>query len=1097
MSVAFNGVVLVAPGVASYIDDSTSSAAPVSSGNALAILGEAERGETSRAALFTDPATMRAYYGNASTDSPLVWGITRAMNAGALRVYGVRVGNATQASTTLVASGDSTSAITVNADEWGLTGNSWSLAVSKNGANPKNKDLKLTLHDGRIYTASNIGQNVLQVEHFTGSSTVAPTIAIGTSGSVTNLYLTVNGNASQTAVIPLTDYDTISKLISKINQYFTQATAAIAGTSQVAAGSGGALPVSTLQRVGVVEATGQLELTLVDNSDAFAETVTVNYSNITTLSDFAANIQTALRAASPVGTIGTTGATVTYTQAYGFSLSTGSNAKFSAISAINGAALPTSTQLNAGQGGSSVTNTLLAKCFPRFVVETFPHVAASGGVAPSATLESAGILTGTALTVTFRDVVANAGAGSTWNPVVGTTAAVWTAVAATAGTGANAGLFTGTLSVDYATSAATMSFKTGDIIIGTHSVGSTNTTLTVIADSSTSSVAVSSAASLSIGTFTFSSITVTRSKPTVLSYNTSYTGSTFTALATSWSTALSSALTTTWALGGFGAGTTYPVSYGQTTGYAFAVTGTLTTGHTVTITSFGATGLGQFSLTSPTTPVTSVQGTAINISTTTSTFTGNFGTYVVNTALIPASEGTAAQAANGWKASLSSGITDTTLESMKLDRLETTYVPTTYQISSNYASFIGHMADELFSTGGYTVLTPTLTVTSVVEGTVAVGQVIVGDSVIAGTTIVAFQSTTTTAGVTTSKYTLSVSNTSGSVSDKKSYTATSAALSKLNLTANTNAIVDALNGPLLGALVTATATASAALILDKTYIFTGATEAAASPLHWDNALASLQSLDDVEIIVPMTPSSSIQSSVLSHCLSMSSAIGKRERFMVVGGDKNLSVEAAKSLASKFADKRAVVVWPGIKDYDDKNQLLTWSPVYLAATIGGMLAAQADVAQPLTAKPVSVRGLETTARLSDLDDLVTNGVLAIRYDSNRGYTITQSLTTWTGDTRYARREISTMRAADATMKLIRNSIQAFIGTKLSDRALDQVKNRVSQALAQANNLGLIVGTPSNPAFKDLIVRSVGDAIYVDVSISPAIPINYLLITAHLL
>ena len=122
---------------------------------------------------------------------------------------------------------------------------------------------------------------------------------------------------------------------------------------------------------------------------------------------------------------------------------------------------------------------------------------------------------------------------------------------------------------------------------------------------------------------------------------------------------------------------------------------------------------------------------------------------------------------------------------------------------------------------------------------------------------------------------------------------------------------------------------------------------------------------------------------------------------------------------------------------------------------------------------------------------------MRYDSGRGYTITQSLTTWTGDTRYARREISTMRAADATMKLIRNSIQGFIGSKLSDRAIDQIKNRVDQALKQANVAGLIVGTPSNPAYKDLIVRSVGDAIYVDVSISPAIPINYLLITAHLL
>jgi hypothetical protein len=481
-------------------------------------------------------------------------------------------------------------------------------------------------------------------------------------------------------------------------------------------------------------------------------------------------------------------------------------------------------------------------------------------------------------------------------------------------------------------------------------------------------------------------------------------------------------------------------------------------------------------------------------STTAATYVGNYGsTNMVNTALIPAVAAIAAEPASGWKASLASGITDTTLESMKLDRLETTYVPTTAQISAQYASFIGYMSDELVGS----VITPTLTVANTLDGTIAIGQVIVGDSVIAGTTIVATQSPVTTSNGSYNRYTLSVSNTSGSISDQKSYTATSAALSKLNLSANTNAVVDALNGPLLGSLVTATTDASAASILDKTYVFSGATEAPASPLHWDNALASLQSLDDVEIVVPMTPSSSIQASVLSHCLSMSSATGRRERFMVVGGDKNMSVEAVKSLASKFADKRAVVVWPGIKDYDDKNQLLTWSPVFLAATIGGMLSSQSDVAQPLTAKPIAVRGLETTARLSDLDDLVTNGVLAIRYDSNRGYTITQSLTTWTGDTRYARREISTMRAADATMKLIRNSVQGFIGTKLSDRAIEQVKNRVSQALGQANTLGLIVGTPSNPAFKDLIVRNVGDAIYVDVSISPAVPINYLLITAHLL
>ena len=44
MSVAFQGAVLVAPGVASYIDDLSSSAAGVGTATAVAILGEAERG---------------------------------------------------------------------------------------------------------------------------------------------------------------------------------------------------------------------------------------------------------------------------------------------------------------------------------------------------------------------------------------------------------------------------------------------------------------------------------------------------------------------------------------------------------------------------------------------------------------------------------------------------------------------------------------------------------------------------------------------------------------------------------------------------------------------------------------------------------------------------------------------------------------------------------------------------------------------------------------------------------------------------------------------------------------------------------------------
>ena len=149
MSVAFNGVVLVAPGVASYIDDSASSSSPTTTANAIAILGESERGETGQPVVFTDSSAVRAYYGTSSVDLPLIYGITRAMNAGASRVYGLRVGNATKASVSIKSGNQNL--INILTKEWGNTGNAWNLEVTTNASDPLAKDIKLTLHDGRVY----------------------------------------------------------------------------------------------------------------------------------------------------------------------------------------------------------------------------------------------------------------------------------------------------------------------------------------------------------------------------------------------------------------------------------------------------------------------------------------------------------------------------------------------------------------------------------------------------------------------------------------------------------------------------------------------------------------------------------------------------------------------------------------------------------------------------------------------------------------------------------------------------------------------------------------------------------------------------------
>jgi len=199
MSVAFNGVVLVAPGVASYIDDSASSSSPTTTANAIAILGESERGETGQPVVFTDSSAVRAYYGTSSVDLPLIYGITRAMNAGASRVYGLRVGNATKASVSIKSGNQNL--INILTKEWGNTGNAWNLEVTTNASDPLAKDIKLTLHDGRVYRQTKIGKNVAQIEYFSpsyslGAGTITLVETNSSGGTLANPVYTMTVNAT-------------------------------------------------------------------------------------------------------------------------------------------------------------------------------------------------------------------------------------------------------------------------------------------------------------------------------------------------------------------------------------------------------------------------------------------------------------------------------------------------------------------------------------------------------------------------------------------------------------------------------------------------------------------------------------------------------------------------------------------------------------------------------------------------------------------------------------------------------------------------------------------------------------------------------------
>jgi hypothetical protein len=269
-------------------------------------------------------------------------------------------------------------------------------------------------------------------------------------------------------------------------------------------------------------------------------------------------------------------------------------------------------------------------------------------------------------------------------------------------------------------------------------------------------------------------------------------------------------------------------------------------------------------------------------------------------------------------------------------------------------------------------------------------------------------------------------------------------------------------------------------------------------LDWTNAFVALQNVNPY-FVVPMTSNASYHATALAHSLAMSLPSGKKERVAIVGGALGESYIDAKTRASSLNSKRAVLVWPGILDYDSNGALVPLPPYYLASQLAGIMSSLGDPALPMTNKGITLYGVEVNSTPAVIDDLVNNGVFTIKQEIGRGYIVVQSLTTWTGDQKFSRRELSTVRAADTVMKMVRDAVSSYVGSKSSTLLLDNLKQATLQQLATAEMRGLIYADPNNPtlypAFKDVSVRAFNDAYYIDFNISPAKPANYLLITAY--
>lgn len=312
----------------------------------------------------------------------------------------------------------------------------------------------------------------------------------------------------------------------------------------------------------------------------------------------------------------------------------------------------------------------------------------------------------------------------------------------------------------------------------------------------------------------------------------------------------------------------------------------------------------------------------------------------------------------------------------------------------------------------------------------------------------------------------------------------------------------------VGAVLTsATRTANAAINVNTsswTYMAGASDGASVTDAEYGVALTALEA-EDVQWIVPVTSNSAVHSRVSTHCTNVSTA-QKRERRAFVGGPTGLTKSQAVTAAAAINNDRVAYVYPGIYHYDTTGMfytrgLILYDPFYTAALMGGAFAGLTP-GETMTNKSVLVHGLESNlVAPNDTDTLIRGGVCTLYKDHRGAIRVARAISTWLNDTRYNRVEVSTGAVVDYVARSVRDALQPFVGNKASPITLQRVNSTVESILyrlaaAEPVGLGMLVGDDEQPAYKNITSSIDGDVLRVSFECSPAIPINYILISLHI-
>ncbi len=276
------------------------------------------------------------------------------------------------------------------------------------------------------------------------------------------------------------------------------------------------------------------------------------------------------------------------------------------------------------------------------------------------------------------------------------------------------------------------------------------------------------------------------------------------------------------------------------------------------------------------------------------------------------------------------------------------------------------------------------------------------------------------------------------------------------------------------------------------YLSSGA-EGSYGANQWTAALLALEA-EDVQFVSTPDSSASVHASIKTHCESMSSVTGRKERQFLVGSAWGATVAAATAAAITLNSKWGLYTFNGFTHYDVNSHIQNYSASYFACMLLAMKCASA-INAPLTFNKMNVISLKDKLTDSELETLIENGVCPFNYDTaGLPHCVRQVNSYQTDDLKW--NEFSMVTEMGFVSRDLRAYLESLFVGKAGTFLVDGVlKGAAENKLAQYEDLGVFIVGEEGVSWWNVQIVISGDVVYIDYDVFLTAPVNFMFVTQH--